>query len=228
MVKQTTLSTRRPAGIRRERALATRRRVLASAYQLFCDRGYAGTTMDAIAKAAGVAVQTLYFTFHTKGAMLSEVLDAAVVGFDSWIPPSRPLDGCDVATLRTYHTWFEPFEAAKSARAAFEVFIDGGVAVMERAAPLVSTLREAIGDPEARDVYVVGQQRRVEAYEAVARILSKKPRGLRSGVTVRRATDVLFAVFSGETYQMLRERGWKPREIRAWLVDTLSEQLLAR
>jgi AcrR family transcriptional regulator len=227
VVKETALSTRRIAGIRRERALATRRRVLASAYKLFCERGYAGTTMDAIAKGAAVAVQTLYFTFHTKGALLTEVLDAAVVGFDSWIPPSGPLDTRDVATLRAYHTWFDPFEAAKSARAAFEVFIDGGVAVMERAAPLVATLREAVGDPEARDVYLVGQQRRAEAYEAVARILAKKPRGLRRGVTVRRATDVLFAVFSGETYQMLRERGWKRREIRTWLIDALGEQLLA-
>jgi AcrR family transcriptional regulator len=183
--------------------------------------------MEMIASEAGVAVQTLYFTFHTKGAMLAEVVDAAVVGFDTWAPPSGPLDTRDLAVLRTYHPWFEPFEAAKTAPAAFKAFIDGGVEIMERAAPLVSTLREAVGDPEARDVYLVGQERRAEAYQAVVRILAKKPPGLRRGVTVQRATDVLFAVFSGETYQMLRERGWKPREVRTWLSDALGRQLLA-
>jgi len=46
---------------RREKALVTRRRMLKAAYELFCEHGYATTTMDLIAKRADVAVQTLYF-----------------------------------------------------------------------------------------------------------------------------------------------------------------------
>ena len=55
---------------RQERAATTRRRMLDAAYDLFCEQGFRATTMDAIAQRAGVAVQTLYFTFHTKDALL--------------------------------------------------------------------------------------------------------------------------------------------------------------
>jgi AcrR family transcriptional regulator len=41
-----------------------------AAFALFCEHGYTGTTMAHIAEAAGVAVQTVYFTFHTKAAVL--------------------------------------------------------------------------------------------------------------------------------------------------------------
>jgi hypothetical protein len=58
-------------------------------------------------------------------------------------------------------------------------------------------------------------------------MLAKKRPGLRDGLTRRRATDILFTVFSDELYQMLRDRGWKPREVHAWLLDVLARQLLA-
>ncbi len=47
---------------RRDRARATRLRITKAAYALFCERGYSGTTMIDIADAAGVAVQTVYFS----------------------------------------------------------------------------------------------------------------------------------------------------------------------
>src|SRR4249919_1205351 len=65
---------------RRDRARATRLRITKAAYTLFCERGYAGTTMVDIAEAAGVAVQTVYFTFHTKSELLSRTYDFAVLG----------------------------------------------------------------------------------------------------------------------------------------------------
>ncbi len=71
---------------RKERALATRRRMLKAAYDLICDVGYAATTMKAIAARAKVAEQTVYFTFRNKPAIVNEVLHAVVVGFDRWSP----------------------------------------------------------------------------------------------------------------------------------------------
>ena len=61
---------------RAERALATRRRMVKAAHDLFCTNGYSGTTINAVAKEAGVAVPTLYYTFGTKAALLSEALGA--------------------------------------------------------------------------------------------------------------------------------------------------------
>jgi TetR/AcrR family transcriptional regulator, regulator of autoinduction and epiphytic fitness len=48
--------------------------MLDAAESLFRERGFHGTTMDAVAKLAGVAVQTVYFTFHTKALLLLDVL----------------------------------------------------------------------------------------------------------------------------------------------------------
>ena len=70
---------------RADRARQTRRRMLESARELFVTEGYAATTMDRIADQAGVAVQTLYYTFRTKGKLLCEVVEATAAGEDD--PP---------------------------------------------------------------------------------------------------------------------------------------------
>jgi AcrR family transcriptional regulator len=46
------IGTGRTGGIRRQRALETRRRVVKAAYRLFCRRGFAATTMNQIAAEA--------------------------------------------------------------------------------------------------------------------------------------------------------------------------------
>src|SRR5881409_2180584 len=74
---------------RRERAKATQWRIVKAAYTLFCERGYAGTTIAQIAEAAGVAVQTVYFTFHTKAALLSRAYDFAVMGEEEPLSPDK-------------------------------------------------------------------------------------------------------------------------------------------
>jgi AcrR family transcriptional regulator len=215
---------------RRARALATRRRMLRAAYALFRERGYAGTTMDAIAQEGGVAVQTLYFTFHTKASILEETIGAAVAGFDSWVPPTGGVATLDVknpAMLRQYHPWYSDIEATPSARRGLEVFVEAAVGIMERAAPLTTAMHQAAGDLDAKAIMDRGKQLRYDAYSVAVRMLARKRPGLREGLTVRRATDILFTVFSDELYQMLRDRGWKPREVHAFLLDALTQQLLA-
>src|SRR6187397_490836 len=113
---------------RRERALETRRRMLQAAYRLFCEQGYPATTMAAIASEAEVAVQTLYFTFHTKGAIISEVLGAAVVGFEHWRGPlPATIDFSDSKLLRASLPWYERFEQEPDAARALALFIEHGM-----------------------------------------------------------------------------------------------------
>src|SRR5689334_18601337 len=71
---------------RRERARATRRRIREAAARLFVEHGYLATTIEAIAVEAGVAVQTVYFVFGNKRAMLAEALDVATAGDDAPVP----------------------------------------------------------------------------------------------------------------------------------------------
>ena len=75
---------------RGDKAAATRRRILDAAYDLFCVAGYPATTMAAIGERAGVAVQTVYFTFRTKDALLQAVHNRTVLGRDEIPPPQQP------------------------------------------------------------------------------------------------------------------------------------------
>src|SRR6187397_2539111 len=72
--------------VRAEKAQANRQRMRTAAQTLFTARGYSATSMQAIADEAGMAVQTLYFTFRTKRALLGELLDVAVAGDDEPVP----------------------------------------------------------------------------------------------------------------------------------------------
>ena len=65
---------------RREQAAQTRVRILDAAYRLLLAGGYEATTIQMVAEAAGVAVQTVYFVFGTKARLLSEVENRVVLG----------------------------------------------------------------------------------------------------------------------------------------------------
>lgn len=65
---------------RKERSERTRRAIVQAATDEFRASGYHGTTMAAIARRAGVAVQTVYFVFHTKPLLLTATIDQAVMG----------------------------------------------------------------------------------------------------------------------------------------------------
>jgi AcrR family transcriptional regulator len=61
---------------RRARGEATRERVLAAARALFGDRGYEGTSIEAVLTAAGVSRGALYHHFAGKEALFTAVLEA--------------------------------------------------------------------------------------------------------------------------------------------------------
>jgi AcrR family transcriptional regulator len=204
--------------------------MLKAAYGRFCAGGYAGTTMEAIARDADVAVQTLYFTFKTKAALLHEVVGASIVGFDEWAPmPAGPPSLVDLEAVRRVHPFMNAVFDAPDARASLVAYLEGGGAdLMNRVAPLVAVMREAaLADAEARQLYDLVEPRRVEAYTRIVRVLAKKPPGLRPGLSPKRATDIFLAVHSGEVWEQLRARGWTKRQTTDWLVEVLAQQLLA-
>src|SRR5512132_3208050 len=66
--------------LRAEQADGTRRRVLTAARELFLARGYAGTTVAAVARAAGVSPDTIYVSLGGKQGLLEGVLSLARSG----------------------------------------------------------------------------------------------------------------------------------------------------
>jgi AcrR family transcriptional regulator len=77
-------STRRAA-----QAAQTRDDVLRAAIASFTEHGWAGTTLGAVAAAAGVAVETIYSGFGSKKGLLRAAWDVSVVGDDAPLPLSE-------------------------------------------------------------------------------------------------------------------------------------------
>ncbi|MGO9975944.1 MAG: TetR/AcrR family transcriptional regulator [Solirubrobacteraceae bacterium] len=68
-----------PDGVEAERRSARKRRaILESAATVFLSNGYLGTSMDEIAKLAGVSKQTVYKHFADKERLFSEIVTATV------------------------------------------------------------------------------------------------------------------------------------------------------
>jgi AcrR family transcriptional regulator len=206
-------ATQSKSQTRRERTLATRRRMVGAAYRLFCEKGYVATTMEAIAREADVAVPTLYFTFRTKGAILGEALGAAVMGFDE---PVGPEDSA----------WYGEFQAEPDARRALRILVENSTPILRRVGPLMAATYAAAGDPEVASVYGLGEERREEGYRAIVQMLVRKG-GLRPGITVARATDILLVLLGPQLFDALANgRRWSVAECNRWLVEVLSQQLL--
>jgi len=106
---------------RRDRALATRLRMIHAAQKVFTSHGYAGARMIDIAAEAGVAVQTVYFTFHTKAELLQACYELAVLSEDDPRPPSA-------------QPWYSAMLGATDGHAAIRHFAEGTSAIAARVA----------------------------------------------------------------------------------------------
>jgi AcrR family transcriptional regulator len=60
--------------------------VIEAATSVFVAQGYAGTTMRAVAAAAGVSVPTVELLFGTKARLLKDAIDVAIAGDDEPVP----------------------------------------------------------------------------------------------------------------------------------------------
>ncbi len=198
---------------RRDRARATRLRITKAAYTLFCERGYAGTTMVDIASAAGVAVQTVYFSFHTKSELLSRAYDFAVLGEGDPVPPEQA-------------AWYQNMTAEPNLAAALRHAVGGIGEIMTRVTPLDAVVRAAAGsDPETAAVRAFHERWRAQGYGAIIEILATKS-ALRRGVSRGRATDLLLLYLGMDVYRVLvLDFGWQHQEWIDWTVATLREQL---
>ncbi len=198
---------------RREKAAATRERVINAATDVFTEEGYAGARMNDIATRAGVAVQTLYFIFHTKAELLNACFDHAVLGPERLPPPQQAF-------------WAE-MTMARSGRAAIADFVRGNTAILARVAAIDEVAKAARHEPDAAAVVARSEQLRREGYREAVVILAERF-GLRDGLDVDTATDLLLMFGSSATYLTLRRYGWSEERFIEWSIDTVAKQLLAR
>lgn len=197
---------------RKEKAAATRKRMLAAAAAEFVANGYHGTPMSAIAARAGVAVQTVYFVFHTKPQLFAAALDAAVLGEEEK-PPMEQRWAADAADSSV-----EPV-------AALESFIRGAGPIFERAAALSEVASAAAAtDPELAEVSSSRETYRVQGYRDFVQSLD-----LPTGATVDRVSDLLVTLHSPRVYLAFRDgRGWSHESVVEWMATTIPSLVLSR
>ncbi|MGE5830786.1 MAG: TetR/AcrR family transcriptional regulator [Micromonosporaceae bacterium] len=196
---------------RKERARATRGRIVAAAYELFAERGFTGTTMPDVAAAAGVAVQTVYLVFRTKTALLDQVYAAAVLGADE----VRPLDS----------EWFRAAITEREPRRSLQIMLAGVLSVSARVAPLAATM-DTVHDDEIKALRAEKEALRRQVHRAFVEHL-KKMGALRPGLTIDRATDLFLGLASPAMYHaMTADHGWVDQQWASQLLDLLAHGLL--
>jgi AcrR family transcriptional regulator len=198
---------------RREQAAQTRVRILDGAYRLLIAGGYEATTMQMVAEAAGVAVQTVYFVFGTKARLLSEVENRVVLGdapSEQW--RERP--------------WFAQMQQETDPRKLLAIFIEVDTDIKSRISPFVSALGSAFrSDPQS----VAARDRGRDEFFGLFVGRLETLGALRDGVTASHAMDIIRVINTTEAYaDLTTRRGWTVADWMEWLTGLLAEQLLAR
>jgi len=204
-------SRRASSGQTRPRRGEGRPRILAAAHRLFVEQGYEATTIQAIADAADVAVQTVYYLFGTKAALLSQVEALAVLG-------DRPARSWQDAP------WAEELTAETDPRHLIRRFVAADAQIKQRLAAFTESVGPALpSDPDSR-------ARRDAGRDQFFRFLIDRLTALgalRAGLNPRHALDVLSVVNSLPNYvELTARRGWTSDEWELWLSGLLCEQLL--
>jgi AcrR family transcriptional regulator len=217
-------------GRRARKAAATRQRILAAAEELFVRDGYAATAITEIAARADVAVQTVYAVFGTKRAVLTELIDARIMGDASPLPDApgtgEPLNHDLADPLRGLPEW-QAMENEPDPRRQLARFAAIATGIGARIAALDEVESAAAGaDPDLAEIYRRRQQRRYHLQQRLAHTLAARG-ALRPGLSPERATDISWALASPRTYRALTiQRGWTDEEYQHWLADLLASALL--
>lgn len=199
---------------RQEAAEINRRSILDAARQTFLERGYLATTMSSIAQRAGVALDTIYATVGGKPALFKLLVESALSGTD------QPVAALEREYVRAIQAEANPKEKlALYARAI--------CAIHMRLAPLFKVLQSATAaDPELALLWSEIAKRRAKNMRLFASDL-KQTGGLRAGVDIDEAADVIWSTNSPEFYLLLVEqRGWSPERFEHWLADAWARLLL--
>ena len=144
---------------RADKARLTRRTMIDSARELFIRQGYPGTTVEQIAERAGVAVQTVYYTFKTKAQLLCEVVELTAAGQDQPVSPAQ-------------WPWMKEMLAATSGARILALGVEHGTAIYERVSLLWPAVQAAAAVDPTIDEYwrTVATNRRHGQRGMVARI----------------------------------------------------------
>jgi AcrR family transcriptional regulator len=196
------------------RSRRTRAAVVEAAWTLFLERGYGGTTIEAISESSDTPQATVYRLFSSKLGILKAVLDVSIAGDDQAV---AMLDRPQVRSLLSDP---DPVNQLTGFAAMLRD-------LMARTAPVHRILADAArSDPDAALLLAEIARQRHEGQERIARSLARSG-ALRPGLRERDASDIVHALASPEVYGLLvLDRGWTAEHYETWLRGILTDQLL--
>jgi AcrR family transcriptional regulator len=210
------VKSRRPyrSRVRAEQAAQTRLRILEASGDLFAGRGYAATTIDAVAARAGVAVDTIYAIFGTKKGMLSALIDLRVTGSGEG---SDVLAGEGPRALRN----------VSSQRQMLDGFAADIAPRIERVRPIDDVMQSAGAiDLEIAELRARMQENRFSKMKTFIEWLAANG-ALRRDMDLDEAATIAWTLTSPEVNRLLRDvRGWSSQRYQEWMSATLVRVLL--
>jgi AcrR family transcriptional regulator len=200
--------------LRAEQAGETRRRVVDAAARLFVERGYAGTSVAAVAQVAGVSVETVYATFGGKRGLLEGVIDATIMGPHAAVP------------LEQQQAAWNAIARHPTARARLRAYVAFSCAVLARTSLIHHVIRGAAdGEPFAVELRARLLRERLASN---TKHLGDYVGGeLRPGLTLRDAAERYCALTSPEMHHLLTaDLGWSLSAHEAWVAAGAEQDLL--
>ena len=215
-VQRNTKSVKRPytSRVRDKQAESTRQSVLDAAEELFLSRGYAKTSMMAIADRAEVSRQTVYDTFGDKARLLYAVGTRVVMGEDTG---GKVEDSARWGPIREEPDLTSRIRfAANATRTMWE----SGMVAFE-----AMTYEAAVSDPRLDDMLREAVQKKRRNTEVMVRLLVQDS-DQRDESQVGRLIDYLVAVDSAFVVKtLIEDLGWTYDQYEDWLAQVLTRLL---
>ena len=184
--------------------------IVGAAIEGFLEHGYAGTTMDDIAKRAAVARRTIYNQFGSKAALLIAAINARVVGSEQ-----RSLES-DHAAVR----------ALDDPHRMIEAFIRAHIGVVHRSLPLLKVTFEAAGvDGEVAKAYEKNEEHRYKAQQVLIDVLNDKG-FLRTDVSLSYLRRGFWLLAGPQMLITATQAGWDIETYAQWVKDTVTGLLI--
>jgi AcrR family transcriptional regulator len=195
------------SSLRAEQARQTRLRIRQAARELFAQKGFAATTIDAIATHAGVSSATVYAAFESKAGIVSAMLEDLE-------------ETVDIGGL-LQEVFTEP-----DPRRQLRLFVAAHCALFEGGADILRAAMQAAQSPEVAAMAERGDANRRGVINQLVRQW-KQVGALRPGLTVADAGDRMWLLTTVGGYLTAVDRlGWSSERYDSWLADILEAEIL--
>ena len=202
------------SSLREEQARTTRRVIVEAGAALFVERGFAGTTVDAIAERAGVSRKTVFTSVGGKVGLLKLAIDWALVGDD------EPVALDDRPVVRELERETDPHRAV----VMWAQMVTGIAARLALLHPVLTAAADV--DEQAAELNAVSERNRLGGARGFVEQLHRLG-ALPGDLGVERAAAMASLLMDPLGYRRLvLEDGWTADEYADWVARLAAASFL--